>query len=85
MEWNEVPDLMMEDLEVWPASEAAVKQKIDEVARGRRKWRKEDDIRPEQREHLPTVSLRTQNPERVYSKDWNEAQQEEDEWQTPDK
>ena len=33
LEWNEVPDLMMEDKEVWPASEAAVKPKIDEVAR----------------------------------------------------
>ena len=45
-EWNEVPDLMMEDKDVWPASEAAIKRKIDEVAWGRRKRRKEYDIRP---------------------------------------
>ena len=35
---------------------AAVKQKIDELARGRRKWRKEDDIRPEKHAYSPTVS-----------------------------
>ena len=34
LEWNEVPDLMMEDKDVWPATEAAVKRKMDEVARG---------------------------------------------------
>ena len=31
-EWNEVPDLMMRDKEVRPATEAAVKRKINEVA-----------------------------------------------------
>ena len=30
----EVSDLMMEDEDVWPATEVAVKRKIDEVARG---------------------------------------------------
>ena len=58
-EWNEVTDLMMEDKDVRPATEGAAKRKIDEVARGQRKWRKEDDIRPEKRAHLPTVSRRT--------------------------
>ena len=84
-ELNEVPDLMMEDKDVQPATEAAVKQKIDEVARWWRKWWKEDDIRPEKHEHSPTVSRRTQNPKGFYSEDWNEAQQEGDEWQTPAK
>ena len=32
-EWKEVPDLMMEDKDVRPATEAAVKQKLDEVAK----------------------------------------------------
>ena len=36
-EWNEVPDLMMEEEDIQPATEGGVKQKIDEVARGRRK------------------------------------------------
>ena len=49
------------------------------------KRRKEHDIRPEKHAHLATVSQRTQNPEGFYSEDWNEALQEEDEWQTPDK
>ena len=85
LEWNEVPDLMMEDEEVQPATEAAVKWKIDEEAQGWRKQKKEDDICPEKHEHSPTVSRRTQNPERFYSEDWNEALQEEDEQKSPDK
>ena len=44
LEWNEVSDLMMEDDDVRPATEAAAKRKIDEVTQGRRKWRKEGDI-----------------------------------------
>ena len=36
-EWNEVPDLMMEDQDLQPATEGAIKRKIDEVAR---RWRK---------------------------------------------
>ena len=31
------------------------------------------------------MSWRKQNPEGFYSEDWNEVQQEEDEWQGPDK
>ena len=72
---------MMEDKDVWQATEAAVKKKMDEVAQKRRKRRKEDGIRPEKREPSPTVSWRTRNPEGLYSEDWNEALQEEDEWQ----
>ena len=37
--WNEVPDLMLEDKDIQPATEGAAKQKIDEVARGQRKRR----------------------------------------------
>ena len=50
-EWNDVPDLMMEEEYNRPATEAAVKQKIDEVAGGQRKRRKEEDVRPEKQEH----------------------------------
>ena len=57
--WNEVPDLMMEVEDGMMMSEAAVKQRRDEVTRGRRKRRKEDDIRPEKHEHSPTVFKRT--------------------------
>ena len=81
----EISDLMMEDEDVRPATEADVKQKKNEVAWGWRKQQKEDDIRPEKHAHLPTVSQRTRNPEGFYSEDWNEALQEEDEWQMPDK
>ena len=85
LEWNEVPDLMMEDEDVQPATEAAVKRKIDEVAREWRKRRKEDDICPGKHSLSPKVSPRTRNPEGFNSENWNEALQEEDEWQTPDK
>ena len=78
LEWNEVPDLMMEDEDVPPATEATVKRKIDDVAQGWRKWQKKDDISPEKRAHLLTLSRRTRNPEGFYSEDWNEVQHEED-------
>ena len=84
-EWNEVPDMMMEDEDVVPEAEESTKQKRDEVAQGRRKRQKEDDIQPEKRGHSPTVSLRAQNPEGFYSEDWNEVQQEKEQWQAPDK
>ena len=58
---------------------------VDEVVRVQRKHRIEDYIHQEKREHLPTVSRRTWKPEGFSSENWNEAQQEEDEWQTPDK
>ena len=38
-----------------------------------------------QTDTFATVSQRIQNPEGFYSKDWDEGQQEEDEWQVPDK
>ena len=78
-EWNEVPNLMMEEEDDPPATEAAGKRKIDEVAWGLKKQWKEDDIHPQKRAHSPKVSWRTWNPEVFYSEDWNKAQQEEDE------
>ena len=41
-EWNEVPDLIMEDKDILPSTEAAVKGNIDEVAWGRRKLMKNE-------------------------------------------
>ena len=43
-EWNAVPDLIMEDDDGLMIPETDKKRKRDEVARGRRKERKEDDI-----------------------------------------
>ena len=84
-EWNEIPDMMMEDEDALPEAEGSTKWKRDEVAKRRRKQQKEDDIRPEKRGHSPTVSRRTQNIQGFYSENWNEVQQEGDEWQAPDK
>ena len=84
-EWNEVPDLMMEEEDVLPQATESTKWRRDKISRGRRKRCKEDNIRPEKQGHSPTVSERIQNPEGFYSEDWNEVQQEEDKWQVPDK
>ena len=73
-EWNKVPDLMMEEENVLPEATGSTKQRRDEISRGRRKRRKKDYIGPEKQGHLPTVSRRIQNPEGLYSKDWNELQ-----------
>ena len=75
----------MEDEDVLPEAAGSTKRKQDEVAQGRRKRWKEDDIRPEKGGHSPKVSWRIQNPDGFYSEDWNEVQQEEDKWQAPDK
>ena len=83
--WNVVPDLMMEVEEGRMITEAAIKGKRDEVARGWRKPQREEEIQQEKREHSPTVSLRSRNPAGFYSEDWDELQQEEYEWQAPDK
>ena len=69
----------MEDEEGMMIMEMDTNRKWDKVAQGRGKRRKEDDIHPEKNEHLPTVSLRTQNPAGFYSEDWDELQEEEDE------
>ena len=83
--WNEVPDLMMEEEDVFPMAMGSNKRRRDEISQGRGKQRKEEDIRPEKQEHSPTVSQRIQNPEGFYSEDWDEDQQEEDNWQVPEK
>ena len=43
-EWNEVPDLMMEEEDVLPRATGSNKQRRNEISRGRRKRRKEDNI-----------------------------------------
>ena len=40
-EWNEVPDLMMEEEDILPEDTGSTKQWRDEISRGRRKQRKE--------------------------------------------
>ena len=58
LEWNTVPDLMMEEEDVLPEDTGSTKGRRDEISRGLRKRRKEDNIRPEKRGHSPTVSWR---------------------------
>ena len=69
----------MDDGDILAENMRPEKRRRDEIARGGRKQRKEDDIPGEKQEHSPTTSRRTRNPEGFYSEDWNEDQQEEDE------
>ena len=55
-EWKEVLDLIIEDGDILPENMKPEKQQRDEISRGRRKRRKEDNIWAEKREHSPTVS-----------------------------
>ena len=81
---DEVSNLRLEDEDLLLEAEGYTKGKKDEVALGRIKRQKEDEIRPEKSLYLPSSSRRTHNPEGFYSDDWNEVQREEEEWQAPD-
>ena len=75
----------MEDRKILEENTRPDRRRRDEVARGRRKWRREDNIHREKREYSPSISKMTRNPEGFYSKNCDDDQQEEDEWQVPDK
>ena len=81
---DEVFNLRLEDENFLLKAERYTKWKKDEVALRWIKGQKEDEIRPKKSLHLPSASWSTHNPERLYSEDWNEVQQEEEKWQTPD-
>ena len=51
LELNEVPDLITEDGDILPENMRPNKGRRDEIFRGQRKQRKEDDIHAEKREH----------------------------------
>ena len=42
--WNEVPDFILEDRDILPEDMRPEKRRRDEIAQGRRKRRKEDNI-----------------------------------------
>ena len=65
-EWNEVPDMILEDGDILPENMRPEKSRRDEISRGWRKRRKEDIIRAGKLEHSPTAFWRMQNPERFY-------------------
>ena len=69
-EWNEAEDLIWEDGDIFPEGLRQKKGKRDEISQGRRKRKKEDNIRAEKREHSSTLSCRLRNPEGFYSEDW---------------
>ena len=52
-EWNEVLDLTMEEGDILPEDTRPDKQKRDEISRGQRKRRREDDIRQRNKNILP--------------------------------
>ena len=76
---------MMEDGEILKENTRPEKRRREEISWGQRKRRKEDDIPAEKQEHSPSVLKRMGNPEGFYSENWDDEQQEEDNWQVPDK
>ena len=60
------------------------KRKKEEIDRGRRTRRYEEDPRGEH-EHSQTESRRVHPPLGFYSEEWDEDLQEEDDYQAPDK
>ena len=52
-ERNEVPDLMMEEKDVLPEATRSTKPRGDEISRGQKKRRKEDNIGPEKHDICP--------------------------------
>ena len=60
------------------------KRKRDKVVRGQRKHQKEDAIRVDTQEHLPSKQVQTQRLDGFYYEDWGENQQDADDWQVPD-
>ena len=51
--WNEVPDLIMEEKDVLPEATRSTKPRGDEISRGQKKRRKEDNIGPEKHDICP--------------------------------
>ena len=74
-QWNAVPDLMLDPGMDEDRFEDNAKRRRDEVARGRMKRQKEDDIRADKREHSPSTQVRRKMPDGFYSEDWGEDQQ----------
>ena len=83
--WNKVQDIILDDVDMLPVDLRLEKRKRVEISRGRRKQRNEEDIRPDKREHSLTESRRIHHPQGFFGEDWNEDQQEENDYQTPDK
>ena len=54
--WNEVEDLILDDGDILAENMKPEKRRRDEIAQGRRKWREEDNIIAEKREHSSTTS-----------------------------
>ena len=81
---NAAPDLMMDPQTGEEIQEANFQRKREKLAQGKSKLPREDDIRADKREHSPSIQIFTQRPGGLYSEDWGDDQQEEDDWQLPD-
>ena len=83
--WNKEQDIILDDVDILPGDLRPEKRKREEISRGRRKRRHEEDIRVDKREHSPRESRRVHHPKGFYSEEFNKDQQEEDDYQSPDK
>ena len=57
-EWNEVPDLMMEEEDILPEATGSTKRRRDEISGGWGKGWKEDDIQPDKHVYIHPKYLR---------------------------
>ena len=80
-----MPDLILDDGDMLPEDLQPEKRRMEEISRGRRKRRHEEDLRGDKREHSPTESRRVHHPQGFYSEEWDKGFQDEDDYQAPDK
>ena len=78
-----MPDLILDDGDMLPEDLQPEKRRMEEISRGRRKRRHEEDLRGDKQEYSPTESRRVHHPQGFYSEEWNDDQQEEDDYQSP--
>ena len=74
--WNEVQDLIMDGGDMISEDLRPEKRKREEISRGRRKHRHEEDLRGDKCKHSPTESLRLHPPQGFYSEEWDEDLQD---------
>ena len=83
--WNDMQDLIMDGGDMISEDLRPEKRKREEISRGRRKHRHEEDLRGDKHEHSPTESRRVHHPQGFYSEEWDKDLQDEDDYQALDK
>ena len=67
-----MPDLILDDRDMPPDDLRPEKRKTEEISRGQRKCRVEEDLQGDKREHSLTESGKVYHPQGFYSEEWDE-------------